>query len=302
MKKSYGNDGIRKKRSLSKVLLIMKITFLLIFLTTIQSFGTVYSQTTRLSVNMEKATLADILENIENQSQFRFLYNNDFIENKNYRKVRFKEKTVEKILDVLLEGTGSKYSVLANDLIVISPDKMSGQQKTVTGKVISQSGEPLPGVAVAVKGGTQGTVTNADGEYRLLNIPEDAILVFSFVGMHAQEVTVGDQTEINIRLEEEAIGLDEVVVTALGIRRDKKTLTYASQQVTGEELMKARGTNFMDAMSGKAAGLEIKKSASGAGGSTRVVLRGFKSLGGSNEPLYVIDGIPVMNIKRAQPG
>jgi outer membrane receptor protein involved in Fe transport len=103
-------------------------------------------------------------------------------------------------------------------------------------------------------------------------------------------------------MESSAIGLDEVVVTALGIQRDKKTLTYASQQVTGEELMKARGTNFMENLSGKTAGLEIEKSASGAGGSTRVILRGFKSLGGSSEPLYVIDGIPVMNIKRGQPG
>ena len=92
------------------------------------------------------------------------------------------------------------------------------------------------------------------------------------------------------------------VVTALGIQRDKKTLTYASQEVSSEELMKAKNVNFMDALNGKAAGLQIEKSASGAGGSTRVVLRGFKSLGGSSEPLYVIDGIPIMNVKRSQPG
>ncbi|MCF6356543.1 MAG: SusC/RagA family TonB-linked outer membrane protein, partial [Draconibacterium sp.] len=117
-----------------------------------------------------------------------------------------------------------------------------------------------------------------------------------------KEAVVNGRSTIDVTLVTSAIGLDEVVVTALGIKRSKKTLTYASQQVTGEELMKAKSANFMDAMNGKAAGLEIKKSASGAGGSTRVILRGFKSLGGTSEPLYVIDGIPIMNIKRGQPG
>ncbi|PID92783.1 MAG: TonB-dependent receptor [Bacteroidetes bacterium] len=174
-------------------------------------------------------------------------------------------------------------------------------QQTVTGTVTGDDGLGIPGVTVLQKGTTNGTTTDVEGFYSL-DVPTDAVLVFSFVGMTTVEEALNGRTTINVALAESRIGLDEVVVTALGIQREKKTLTYASQQVDGEELMKAKGTNFMDAMNGKAAGLEIKKSSSGAGGSTRVVLRGFKSLGGSSEPLYVIDGVPMMNIKRGQPG
>lgn len=174
-------------------------------------------------------------------------------------------------------------------------------QTKVSGTITDVSGSSIPGVAVIEKGTTNGTTTDIDGKYSL-TVPSGAVLQFSFVGMLDVEEAVNGRSTINLVMEPDAIGLDEVVVTALGIQRDKRTLTYASQQVDGEELMKARGTNFMENLSGKTAGLEIKKSASGAGGSTRVILRGFKSLGGSSEPLYVIDGIPVMNVKRGQPG
>lgn len=174
-------------------------------------------------------------------------------------------------------------------------------QQTVTGTVTGDDGLTLPGVSVVQKGTSNGTITDVDGKFSI-SVPSDGVILFSFVGMEAAEVMVNGRSTVDVTLVTSAIGLDEVVVTALGIKRDKKTLTYASQQVDGEELMKAKGANFMDAMSGKAAGLEIKKSSSGAGGSTSVVLRGFKSLAGSSEPLYVIDGIPIQNIKRGQPG
>lgn len=175
-------------------------------------------------------------------------------------------------------------------------------QTRVSGTVTDAGGSSIPGVSVVEKGTTNGTTTDMDGKYALTIRTSGAVLQFSFVGMSPVEETVNGRTTVDLVMESSAIGLDEVVVTALGIQREKKTLTYASQQVDGEELMKARGTNFMENLSGKTAGLEIEKSASGAGGSTRVILRGFKSLGGSSEPLYVIDGIPVMNIKRGQPG
>ncbi len=174
-------------------------------------------------------------------------------------------------------------------------------QTKVSGTVTDATGSSIPGVAIVEKGTSKGTTTDIDGKYSL-TVGSSAILQFSFVGMLTLEETVNGRTTIDVVMEPDAIGLNEVVVTALGIQREKKTLTYASQQVSGEELMKAKGANFMDNLNGKAAGLEINKSASGAGGSTRVVLRGFKSLGGSSEPLYVIDGIPIMNIKRGQPG
>ncbi|MCK3684073.1 SusC/RagA family TonB-linked outer membrane protein [Maribellus sp. YY47] len=175
-------------------------------------------------------------------------------------------------------------------------------QGVLKGKVTDDSNLPLPGVSVVVQNTSNGTITDMDGNYVLNNVKRGDVVVFSFIGMISQEITYSGQAEENIQMLVDTKSLEEVVVTALGIRRDKKTLTYASQEVSGEELMKAKSINFMDALNGKAAGLEIEKSSSGAGGSTRVVLRGFKSLGGTSEPLYVIDGVPIMNIKRGQPG
>lgn len=176
------------------------------------------------------------------------------------------------------------------------------QKRTVKGKVTDENGEAIPGVSVLVKGTTVGTITNVDGQYSI-EVPAGAkTLAFSFVGMTTKEEVLDARSEINVSLKSESIGVDEVVVTALGIQRDKKTLTYSSQQVSGEEMMKAKDMNFMSSLSGKTAGLEIKKSSSGVGGSTKTVLRGNKSVNGASEPLYVIDGIPMVNRKGGQSG
>lgn len=176
------------------------------------------------------------------------------------------------------------------------------QKKTLKGKVTDEAGEAIPGVSVLVKGTTVGTITNIDGQY-IIEVPAGGkTVVFSFVGMTSQEIVLDGRPEVNIVMKSETIGVDEVVVTALGIQRDKKTLTYSSQQVSGEEMLKAKDMNFMSSLSGKSAGLEIKKSVSGAGGSTRTVLRGSKSLSQLSEPLYVIDGVPMVNRKGDQSG
>ena len=196
----------------------------------------------------------------------------------------------------------SRVLLLGTIMVLISSTALFAQ-RTVTGTVTSsEDSQPLPGVNVIVQGTTIGSISSGNGTYSI-DIPAgDVSLQFSFIGYTVQVIPVGSSTVIDAVLVASAFEMDEVVVTALGIQREKKALTYASQQVDGEELMRAKGANFMDALNGKAAGLEIKTSASGAGGSTRVILRGFKSLGGSSEPLYVIDGIPIMNIKRGQPG
>ena len=174
--------------------------------------------------------------------------------------------------------------------------------KAVTGKVSDSKGESIPGSTVILKGSEVGTTTGADGRFTI-QVPNDAaVLIFSSIGFTTKEVTVGSQSVINVVLEASSALLEEVVVTALGVKRDKKALTYATQQIGGDELRRAQNTNFVDALNGKAAGIDIKVSSSGAGGSTRAVLRGNKSLQGSSEALYVIDGIPMANNKGGQPG
>lgn len=175
-------------------------------------------------------------------------------------------------------------------------------QVKVSGTVTDPDGNGIPGATVVQKGTSNGTTSNMDGKFTISVTSPNAVLVFSFVGMNTVEEVVNGRTVINLQMVSTDIGIDEVVVTALGIQRDKKTLTYASQQVSGEEMLKARDQNFMNALSGKASGLDIKTSSSGAGGSTKAVLRGNKSLVGLSEPLYVIDGIPMVNNKGGQPG
>ena len=174
-------------------------------------------------------------------------------------------------------------------------------QNKVSGTVTDADGAALPGVSVLLKGTTIGTTTDVNGKYTLNVSVSSPILQFSFIGMSTIEEPINGRSEINIMLKSGAVGLQEVVVTALGIQRDKKTLTYASQQVSAADIRVGGNTNFMDGLAGKASGLDIKTSSSGAGGSTKAVLRGNKSLIGLSEPLYVIDGIPLVNNKGGQP-
>ncbi|MEZ4970507.1 MAG: SusC/RagA family TonB-linked outer membrane protein [Flavobacteriaceae bacterium] len=187
-------------------------------------------------------------------------------------------------------------------VLVFGAYPLLAQSKTVTGTVTdATNGSPLPGVNVLVQGTTTGSQTDFDGNYSI-EAESGNVLVFSFLGMKTQSVTVGASNTINVSMQEDAEQLGEVVVTALGIKREEKALTYAQQTVRSDELTKTRDPNFMNSISGKAAGVEIKKSSSGAGGSTKIVLRGNKSLNGDSSPLFVIDGIPMANNKGGQPG
>ncbi len=174
--------------------------------------------------------------------------------------------------------------------------------QTVSG-VVTAGNEGLPGVSVLIKGTTNGTSTDVDGRYSLsVAGVEDPVLVYTSVGFATQEISVGNRTVIDVALEEDEVQLGEVVVTALGIEREEKSLTYTQQTVDGEELTRVRDVNFMSNLAGRAAGVQVQKSTGGPGGSTRVQLRGNKNLTGDSDPLFVIDGIPMVNNKGGQPG
>jgi TonB-linked SusC/RagA family outer membrane protein len=170
------------------------------------------------------------------------------------------------------------------------------QTKEISGKVTSaDDGSSLPGVSVSIKGTTLGTITDMDGSFRL-KIPQDAkTLVFSFVGMSTLEVAVGNQISFNVQLKSETIGVDEVIVTAMGIARDKKALGYSVSEFSSEALENVQVLDASTALQGKVAGVSISPSSGAPGASTRVLVRGVSSLTGSNQPLYIIDGVPVNN-------
>ena len=166
----------------------------------------------------------------------------------------------------------------------------------VKGTVIDNTKEPLIGVSVSVDGTTIGTSTDFDGNYEL-QIPDGKkTLVFSYIGYATQKIAVNNKNTINVTLKEDDQVLSEVVVTAMGIERKSESLTYATQQVGGKELTRAKESNFMNSLQGKMAGLNITPNSSGAGGgSSKIILRGATSMLGNNQPLIVLDGIPLSN-------
>ena len=167
-------------------------------------------------------------------------------------------------------------------------------QRTVTGVVEDDSGVLLPGVSVVIVGTTQGSITDINGEFSIVVPGEESVLRFSFVGMEAQEVTVGNQSVINVTLATLSVGLDEVVVTALGISRETKSLGYSVGEVDGEDLTNVPQENLMNSLAGRVSGVVINSTA-GAGSSVSMVIRGASSLTSDNQPLFVVDGIPMNN-------
>ncbi len=291
------------KKKLAKILLFMKFFIITSLISVLQVSASVYSQGNIFSINEENITMRELFNEIEKNSNYSFFYNDKFSILDKSVNVRYWNRNINQVLDDLLENTNLNYRILENKMIVIVPNsELENQQIIVKGKVVDASGSALPGVNIVEKGTTNGVVTNLDGEFTISVGSANSVLAFSFIGFLTEEVEVGTQTSINITLVEDILALDEVVVTALGIKREEKTLTYSNQTVDADELVKTRDVNFMSSLSGKAAGIEIKKSSSGAGGSTRVVLRGSKSLSTDSEPLYVIDGIPMVNNKGGQPG
>ena len=191
--------------------------------------------------------------------------------------------------------------MIDKQIILSKSNKVNQTAKAIQikGTVKDALGEPLIGVSVLVKGTSNGTVTDLDGRFSL-NVSVGDILEFSYVGYAAQSVTVKNATPLDIVLSEDAQALDEVVVTALGIKREAKALTYNVQEIKAAGITKVKDANFVNSLSGKIAGVTINQSSSGTGGSSRVVMRGTKSLFGENNALYVLDGIPMQGLRTKQ--
>lgn len=304
MKKKQVNFSPTERR---KIFLIMKFSVFILLASFINVSASVYSQNSLLDLDLKSASVEQVINEIRNQSDYNLLYRSDLFSELPEVNIRYKGATIEKILDQVIVPFGVAYEIDDNTIIFRKADPVSEVttnqvKKQITGKVTNSNGEPLPGASVAVKGSSVGVITDAEGNYSL-EVPDNAeILEISFVGMKMQEIVIGAQKVINVVLLDSTTGIGEVVVTALGIKRAEKTLTYATQTVGGDELRKTNDINFMNSLSGKTSGVEIKKNSSGAGGSTKVILRGNKSLSGTSEPLYVIDGIPMANVKGGQPG
>ena len=278
----------------SKILRTMRGTLFLIVLSITQVFAVnTYSQSTRLSLSMKNATIKSILDQVENQSDFYFIYDATVVDVDRKVSIESDNKLIPEILDEIFKDSGVIYKINNRQIALTSASNISSQQtKTVTGKVTDSSGSPLPGVTVVVKGTTQGIITDMDGNYTLLKVPGDAILVFSFVGMKTQEIPVADKTNINITMEEDAIGIEEVVAVGYGSMK-KRDVTGAMSSVKSEDFNIGVTTAPEQLLQGKVAGVDIVQISGRPGAASNVRIRGASSISAGNDPLYVIDGIPL---------
>lgn len=279
-----------------KYLRIMKLTWFLILALTLQTNANLWSQTTKMDVDLKNTTLLELFTQIENNSQYRFFYSNDEIDVNSKVTVRASDEVIGDILTEAFEDLPYSFKELKNDMILVEAKEKSvrinQQQNSISGKVIDEQGEPLPGVTVIIRGTTNGTVTNMDGNYSLSNIPEGATLKFSFVGMKAQEVEVSNQTTIDITLLTDAIGLEEVVAIGYGTAK-KSDLTGSVSSLKAQEMEDRQYTSMAQTLQGRVAGVQVVESSGEPGGGVSIKIRGTNTFSGDVDPLYVIDGIPL---------
>ncbi len=295
-----------KNNTLKHFFRIMRLSALLLLLGMISvSAENTFSQNARVTISQRNAKLEKILTEIEKQTDYLFLYT-DEVEVSQRASVKAKEQPVAQVLNNLFDDTDINYVMEGSHIILTSKASPRGNEvaqasKTITGNVRdAANGETLIGVSVIVKGTTTGVVTDLDGNFTI-NAAEGQALEVRYIGYVTQEIPVTSRTSsLNIALERDVIAIDEVVVTALGIQRSQKALSYNVQEVKGDELTSVKDVNFMNALSGKVAGVNINASSTGAGGATRVVMRGAKSITKDNNALYVIDGVPIHNTSKGK--
>lgn len=277
----------------------MRISLVLLFAVVLQlSAENGYAQRTRVAISMSNVSVEQVLNKIEETSDYVFLYNDKTIQTNRIVSVKNTSGNIMDILAGIFKGTNVTYAVVDKQ-IILSTKKQDAVQQNPTfqlkGTVKDSKGEPLIGVNVKVKGNTVGAITDLDGNFAL-QVSKGNILEISYVGYASKDVKVADNRELAIILEEDTKVLNEVVVTALGIKKEAKSLSYNVQQVSGSDIVKVPETNFINSLNGKVAGVTINSSASGIGSASRVVMRGMKSINGNNNALYVIDGIPMNNV------
>ena len=275
---------------------IMKLTNLLLLVAVLNAFGSeTYSQKARLNLDVKDVPIQAVLSSIENQSEFFFLYSSKMIDVNQKVDLQAERKDIFEVLDELLADTDIKYTVKDRQILLMNKEMLNYelvQQLRITGTVIDENGAALPGVTVMVKGTTLGTLTDLAGKYTLANVPIDATLVFSFVGMTSKEVPVDGKNQIDIIMNQEAIGLDEVVVIGYGTQK-KRDVSTAISSVSAEALKDKPVSNFTKAMSGQLAGVRILTSNNAPGGGSVIRIRGVNSINATNDPLIVIDGFPL---------
>ncbi|MEG0789384.1 MAG: SusC/RagA family TonB-linked outer membrane protein [Alistipes sp.] len=259
--------------------------------------------TPRVSVEVQDAAITKVFQAIQQQTNYSIVYNTSDINPALQVSIQAKDMTLSALLDKLFAGTGISYTIKDQHVVLskkTTPAASATKGGGVSGTVKDEKGQNLIGTTILIQGTTTGAAVDGEGNFSLPTAKAGDVLEVSLIGYTQQNIPVTGRGPLHIVLRENNAMLDAVVVTALGIKKAQKSLTYNVQEVSGSLVNTVKDANFVNTLSGKVAGLQINASASGAGGSTRVVMRGVKSINGNNNALYVIDGIPLPSLRSAQ--
>ena len=286
---------MESKHSLRKSKLFRALLILLLIAVPVQWAAA------QLTLSTPRTTLGTVIKQIQSQSKYHFFYN-DKLSTVTVEPLKVKDASLEQVLNTLLKNKDISYKIEENIIYLSekensdSQQQQSGKERTITGQVVDAKGEPLIGVSILVKGTTDGAITDLDGNYKIMTKSNNPVIVYSYIGYKTQEIPLKGQTAINITMMDDTQVIDEVVVTALGIKRSEKALSYNVTQVDAESALAVKDANFINSLNGKVAGLNINSSSSGIGGASKVVMRGSRGIEQSSNALYVIDGIPMYNL------
>lgn len=276
----------------------MKITLMLVLVSTLTVTASVYSQSTRLSLNLKNATVRQVLDEVEKQSHFKFFYLDEQIDVNRRVNLDISDEKVEDILASIFDTNQVRYKVFDNNLVVLTPVVNTSaviQNFRVTGKVTdADTGEPLLGVNIVVEGTTMGVVTDLDGNYSIDLPNENANLVFSFIGYTSQTTAVAGRNVVDIQLVADTKSLEEVVVVGYGVQK-KKLVNGANLNVKGDQIANLNTSTAMEALQGLATGVSVSRNSGQPGAGTKTTVRGLGTIGNS-APLYIVDGVTVGDI------
>lgn len=251
----------------------------------------------QFNLSLSNPSLGSVIKEIQAQSDYQFFYD-DKLASVQLESLNVTDSSLQEVLSKALSGKNISYKIddkvvylsMDNSTVKKSPAQ-NAAKKTITGRIVDATGEPLIGVTIMEKGTTNGSITDYDGNYSL-SVPGNAVLQFSYIGYKSVEMKVEGKEVIDLTMHEDTEVLDEVVVTALGIKREKKMLGYAVQELKSDELNKTGDPSVTSALQGKVAGLSMNTSSTGLGGSTKITIRGNSSLSDNNQPLWIVDGVP----------
>lgn len=256
-----------------------------------------------LKTDVYGKTLAEVLDAIEQQTAYSFIYDARVIDLSAPVRERLQGRSLLDLLDLLFKDTDIAFTVVNKQIILNHREYVirmqENQNRQVAGTVTDKAGEPIIGANILIKGTSRGTVTDLDGNF-MLDLPPKATLQVSYIGYLPQKINYNGERVLHIQLAEDSQQLGEVIVTALGLHKQEASLPYATQFVAGDELIRAKEFNFIQTLAGKTAGVQINRTSFGLGSSARVIIRGYRSVSGNNQPLYVIDGIPMLNSSNEQ--